>query len=69
MSSKWLRLEEVAELLDTSPLTVLSMIRHGELPVAPGSVDNVLIWRDAVEKKARRWKASTEEAEKLDGSA
>lgn len=61
MSSKWLRLEEVAKLLDTSPLTVLSMIRHGELPVAPGSVENVLIWREAVEKKARRSKVKNEE--------
>ncbi|MCH8877950.1 MAG: hypothetical protein IIA89_14220 [Chloroflexi bacterium] len=55
---KWLRLDEAAEFLDTSPLIVLSMVRHGELPVAAGSLENLLIWKDAVEKKAEKAKRS-----------
>jgi len=52
MTTRWLKLEEAAEMLGTVPEGVLTMIRFRELPVALHSAQ-VLVWREAVEAKVR----------------
>jgi hypothetical protein len=52
MSSRWLKLEEAAEMLGTGAEGVLTLIRFRELPIALHSAQ-VLVWREAVEAKVR----------------
>ncbi len=52
MKSKWLGIEEAAEMLGTGPEGILTMIRFKELPVALNSVQ-AMVWREAVEAKVR----------------
>jgi len=52
MRSRWLGIEEAAEMLGTGREGILTMIRFRELPVALDSVQ-ALVWREAVEAKVR----------------
>jgi excisionase family DNA binding protein len=53
LKSDWIGIREAADLLGTSPETVLAMIRWKKLPVALSSL-KVQIWREAVMQRARR---------------